>query len=187
MSLSICFFLSCRSSPSPIVFCISLSSWCFVFSSASPTASTVESSRPLLFCLEKSWTLSCGRNWQRLSTWILKCATTFSTSFCVVFLPLTAHWLLFSWFHRLLITTFSSSGTNSSTSTAASCSPSFMNSAREVALPSTEVLPASPRQMPLTMVDLPEPLGPMMTLRLGPARNSVSEYWEGGGAMHQLN
>ena len=70
----------------------------------------------------------------------------------------------------------------------ATCSPTRMKSMTLVALPRTVGLPASPRQIPFTMVDFPDPFGPdklrkldidneidqiiynlpIMTLRFGP-------------------
>ena len=52
--------------------------------------------------------------------------------------------------------------------------PILIKSAVHFALPRTAVFDPNAKAIPLTKLDLPDPLGPTMTLSKGPARNSTS-------------
>ena len=91
--------------------------------------------------------------------------------------PLTKNWLVFlSFFIFLLIIMDLFSGRASSISISAPSLPCWTKSLTAVARPRTLGEYPNPKQIAQTIVDFPDPLGPMTRFIFGPGKNSAEVY-----------
>ena len=162
-----------------------MSAWCCAYTSG-PIAISVCLSSSTGDMFENWPTLSCGRNWSGLSTWMLSSFIRARTAFCVDALPSSVHACLLSTSNSTRTTAFAGSS-YSSVSThplrigcpRSSFAPpepwthSLILSPRSV----TPRRPPSPTHIAHTMLDLPVPFGPMMQFSFVPTSAiSASRY-----------
>mmetsp|Transcript_8089 Transcript_8089/g.20047 ORF Transcript_8089/g.20047 Transcript_8089/m.20047 type:complete len:219 (+) Transcript_8089:2218-2874(+) len=156
-----------------------MSSWCCAYVSG-PMAFSVcfRSSTGERF---ENWpTLSWGRNWSGLSTWMLSDCIFSLTAALLTFTPFIFHSSLL-WMSKSRRTTRLSPGALPSTSSVSTKPRSIRLPRRSLLFPSpctqAEILsprsvtlsgPPSPTHMAQTMLDFPVPLGPMMQLSRSP-------------------